>query len=246
MPSLGTADAAVRERQRSVKKKRIMRIRPTALTVLALLAFTLNASARDDDGSWLGRPVTCLLPPGALDPDQYEIKVSQTKGGTITEADARYALEHSELIDPTLECVRHSDFPGGATLTLISKANPQTKVSIRLSSLGLHTINPITYVFRYKLPPKQGGEGKADKPQNEPSEAATTSERDRAVSLAIAYVKKQNGQREYVLTAPVEVKESSTCWVVSFGRPPDRQADPACGVVRVDKQTREVTWIPQK
>ena len=143
-----------------------MLIRPTTLTVLTLLALTLNASAGDDGGSLLGKPVTCLLPPGALDPDQYEIKVLQTKGGTITEADARNALKHSELIDPTLSCVRHSDFPGGATLTLISKENPQTRVSIHLSSFGLHTINPITYVFRYKLPPRQGGEGKTDKPQN--------------------------------------------------------------------------------
>jgi hypothetical protein len=71
-------------------------------------------------------------------------------------------------------------------------------------------------------------------------------EKDRAVSLATEHVKKQYWQKEYVLTAPAKVEELPTYWEVFFGRPSDRQADPAFGIVRVDKTTEEVTVIPQK
>lgn len=71
-------------------------------------------------------------------------------------------------------------------------------------------------------------------------------EKDRAVSLATEHVKKQEWQKEYVVTTPANVKEFPAYWEISFGRPSDRKILPQFSVVRVDKKTGEVTVIPQE
>jgi len=79
-----------------------------------------------------------------------------------------------------------------------------------------------------------------------PKEESARRDTDSAVALATSHVEKLGWNNEYVLTSPVKVKEFPTCWEISFGRPQDRQADPAYGVVRVDKETDKATVIPQK
>ena len=105
---------------------------------------------KEDGGSLLGKPVTALI--GPL--DLYDIAVSQHKDGKITVAEARQALEQSELIDPTLPIVRLNAFPEQATITLTRKDNPKHKIWIQLAGLGLYQ-DILTYVFEYELPEKQ-------------------------------------------------------------------------------------------
>lgn len=128
------------------------------LMTVAGLALPVGVFA-EDSGSLLGKPVTALI--GSL--DKYDLSVSQPKDGKITAADARQALEQSELIDPTLPIVRHNAFPHQATVTLTRKDNPEHQIQISLDGLGLYH-DVVTYVFRYKLPDKR-----ADNllPQNE-------------------------------------------------------------------------------
>ncbi len=111
----------------------------------ALLTLSVNAFGEDPE-SLLGKPVTALI--GSL--DKFDITVSQPKDGKITVADVRRALDESELIDPTLPIVRHNAFPCQATVTLTQKANPEHKIVIQLSGLGLYQ-NVVTYVFKYQI-----------------------------------------------------------------------------------------------
>src|SRR5690606_14292313 len=85
-----------------------------------------------------------------------------------------------------------------------------------------------------------GGNPERDAP-NEPM-----APREEAVALACAYLRQQEWSGDYAVTTPVGVEETTTGWMVYFGRAPDRQADPAQGVIKVHKRTRETTWIPQK
>lgn len=103
----------------------------------------------EQTGSLLGKPLSALI--GSL--DQYAIEVSQAKGApTISPAAAKCALEHSELIDPTLPEVRRNDFPLIATLRLTHRDRPAEVRVVELCSLGFYRERPITYVFRYQLP----------------------------------------------------------------------------------------------
>jgi hypothetical protein len=117
---------------------------------LLLLAVS---QASDPAGSSLGKPVTVFL--HAL--DEYTIHVSQAKGSpVISTTDARYALEHSELLDPTLPEVRHNDFPLIAEVKLVHKIRTNEVIRIDLcGGLGLLHDVPTSYVFRYRLPEGQ-------------------------------------------------------------------------------------------
>ena len=118
------------------------------LILLTLLTFSFVYAA-DKSESLLGKPISTLI--GSI--DKYKIEVRQTKGVTIiTEADARYALEHSELVDPTLPEVRNNDFPLIAALRLTKRDAPTETIKLELCSLGIYTEGRITYVFRYKMP----------------------------------------------------------------------------------------------
>lgn len=123
------------------------------ILLVAMLVFPARWAfpAAESTRSLLGKPITSII--GSL--DQYEIEVSQPNSShMITANDARYALEHSELIDPTLPMVRNNAFPHQATVKLISKKDPRRALSIELSGLGLYRIHPVTYVFKYRLRPK--------------------------------------------------------------------------------------------
>ena len=48
--------------------------------------------------------------------------------------------------------MRHNDFPLIATLRLTRRDRPTEVCVVELRSLGLYRENPITYVFRYRLP----------------------------------------------------------------------------------------------
>jgi hypothetical protein len=98
----------------------------------------------------IGKPVTALLK--AV--DQYKIEVSQPAGAiVITPVEAKYALEHSALLDPTLPEVRYNVFPLMAEVKLIHTVRTNETIRIDLcGGLGLYRDNPFTYVFRYQLP----------------------------------------------------------------------------------------------
>ena len=66
------------------------------------------------------------------------------------------------------------------------------------------------------------------------------------MSLATSHVTDLNWKDTYVLDEPAKVIESPEYWEIHFGRPEDRQADPAFAAVRVDKKTEGVAVIPQK
>ena len=128
------------------------------ILLVAMLVFPARSAfpAAESTGSLLGKPITSII--GSL--DQYEIEVSQSKSShMITANDARYALEHSELIDPTLPIVRKNAFPHQATVKLISKKDSSRTLSIDLWGLGLYRSHPVTYVFKYRLQPKGAQEG---------------------------------------------------------------------------------------
>jgi len=98
-----------------------------------------------------GRPVSALV--GSL--DRYAIEVGQAKGpSVITSAAAKYALEHSELLDPTLPEVRNNAFPLIAEVRLRNRDKTNEVVRIDMcGGLGLlHGGGPVPYVFRYRLP----------------------------------------------------------------------------------------------
>jgi len=117
-----------------------------SLTVLLILQLAcLATNGGEDTGSLLGRPLSALI--GSL--DGYIIEALP---GPLTDSDARYALEHSELIDPTLPIVRCQAFPHIADVRLTKKENPTSTFTVRLSVLGLYKETPVTYVFKYQLP----------------------------------------------------------------------------------------------
>ena len=120
------------------------------ITLISIVLLTLSLAYADEKSeSLLGKPVSALI--GSI--DKYKIEVQQAKGiPVVTEADARYALEHSELVDPTLPEVRNNDFPDIAELYLTKRDTPNEHVRLKLCSLGLYTEVRITYVFRYKMP----------------------------------------------------------------------------------------------
>jgi hypothetical protein len=128
----------------------------TILAILGLACFTTDGG--EDSGSLLGKPLSALI--GSLDSYKIEALPGPKGGPVLTDSDARYALEHSELIDPTLPVVRFNAFPYIANVRLTKKDNPSTTFTIRLRSLGLYEHGPVTYVFKYQLPKDSGKEKK--------------------------------------------------------------------------------------
>lgn len=120
----------------------------TVLLILVLACLATNGG--EDTGSLLGKPLSALI--GSLDSYIIEALPGGKDGPMLKDSDARYALENSELIDPTLPIVRYTAFPHFATVRLTKKENPVTTFTVRLSSVGLYDRGPVTYVFKYQLP----------------------------------------------------------------------------------------------
>lgn len=71
----------------------------------------------------------------------------------ITETDAKYAIEHSSLLDPTRPEVRFNAYPSIASVQLTNTRNTNVVVRIDLcGGMGLFHDDPFTFVFRYQLP----------------------------------------------------------------------------------------------
>jgi hypothetical protein len=123
----------------------------THVAIFSLVLLTsLLAFGVEESDSLLGKPLSSLIGPIA----KFKIVVSQSKGqAVVLESDARFALEHSKLIDPTLPEVRKSDFPMGASLYLTSTNGfGPYRVDLSAGHLGLYREGVITYVFRYEMP----------------------------------------------------------------------------------------------
>ncbi len=121
--------------------------------ISALCLLLCHSGVADEQGeskSLLGKPVTVLLPDSLED---YDITISQPESTRmLSEADVRYAISHSTLIDPTLPRVRHNAWPIGAEVQLKSRRQPLSPIiHIRLAGLGLLTDKPVTYVFEYNI-----------------------------------------------------------------------------------------------
>jgi hypothetical protein len=121
-------------------------------TILLLFVCASVATGRAgvQSGSLLGMPVTAIV--GSL--DQFAIRVGRPAAtGTLSPEAVRFALEHSELIDPTLPEVRANDFPLVATVLLANRGTTNEIYRIDLcGGLGLlHGGGPVPYVFRYRL-----------------------------------------------------------------------------------------------
>ena len=121
------------------------------LFLLVSCMLPLASWAAEQRDSLLGKPVSALV--GSL--DRYTIDVAQAKGApVITSAAAKVALEHSELLDPTLPEVRNNAFPLIAEVSL--KHRDRTNEVVRIDLCGglgvLHGVGPVPYVFRYRVP----------------------------------------------------------------------------------------------
>ncbi len=96
----------------------------------------------EETGSLLGKPVTSLT--GSL--DRYTMRAP-----AMTAETARYALEHSTLLDPTLPEVRNNAFPLIGRIDLLSGSNVVMRIEL-CGGLGILHQGAFTYVFRYQLP----------------------------------------------------------------------------------------------
>ncbi len=120
----------------------------TILTIVSSLCFATRGSS-EESGSLLGKPLSALI--GPLDSYKIEALPGPKGGVVVTDSDARYALEHSELIDPTLPVVRFNAFPTVAEVRLTKKDNPSSTSIVHLYSVGLYDYGPVTYVFNYEF-----------------------------------------------------------------------------------------------
>jgi hypothetical protein len=128
------------------------------MLLLFVCASVATSRAAVQSGSLLGMPVTAIV--GSL--DQFAIRVGRpTATGTLSLEAVRFALEHSELVDPTLPEIRANDFPLVATVQLANRGATNEVYRIDLcGGLGLlHGGGPVAYVFRYRLAEESDAKG---------------------------------------------------------------------------------------